>query len=36
MGAPEVTISFTEKSATFIKRGERGTVLLLVKDTIPD
>ena len=29
-------ISFTEKSATFIKRGERGTVLLLVKDTIPD
>lgn len=34
MGAPEVKISFIEKSNTFIKRGERGIVLLLVKDTI--
>lgn len=33
MGMPGVTISFTEKAATAVKRGERGRVALILKDT---
>lgn len=33
MGMPSVTISFTEKAATVVKRGERGRVALILKDT---
>lgn len=34
---PSVTISFTEKAATAVKRGERGRVALILKDTnIPE
>lgn len=37
MGMPSVTISFTEKAATAVKRGERGRVALILKDTnIPE
>lgn len=34
MGAPSINISFIEKAITVIKRGERGVVMLLVKDTL--
>lgn len=34
MGAPSINISFIEKAITAIKRGERGVVMLLVKDTL--
>lgn len=33
MGAPSINISFIEKAKTAITRGERGIVMLLVKDT---
>ncbi len=33
MGAPEVSLTFIEKGITAIQRGERGVVLLLLKDT---
>lgn len=33
MGAPEVSLTFIEKGITAIQRGERGTVLLLLKDS---
>lgn len=35
MGAPSINISFIEKALTAIKRGERGIVLVLVKDDVP-
>lgn len=35
MGAPSIDISFIEKGITAITRGERGIVMLWVKDTIP-
>lgn len=33
--APSIDISFVEKGKTVVKRGERGIVMLLVKDKIP-
>lgn len=37
MGMPSVTISFTEKAITAVKRGERGIVALILKDeNIPE
>lgn len=35
MGAPSINISFIEKAITAIERGERGIVMLWVKDTLP-
>lgn len=35
MGAPSIDISFIEKGISAIKRGERGIVMLWVKDTLP-
>lgn len=35
MGAPSMDIQFIERAITAIKRGERGIVLLWVKDTLP-
>lgn len=34
MGAPSINISFIEKALTALTRGERGVVMLLVKDTL--
>lgn len=34
MGAPSINISFIEKAITAVTRGERGIVMLLVKDTL--
>jgi hypothetical protein len=34
MGAPSINISFIEKAISAITRGERGIVMLLVKDTL--
>lgn len=34
MGAPSIDISFIEKAISAIKRGERGVVMLWVKDTL--
>lgn len=34
MGAPSINISFIEKAVTAVKRGERGIVMLWVKDTL--
>ena len=36
MGAPSIDISFIEKGISAIKRGERGIVMLWVKDTLPE
>lgn len=36
MGAPSINISFIEKAVTAITRGERGIVMLWVKDLLPD
>ncbi len=36
MGAPSVDISFIEKGISVITRGERGIVMLWVKDTLPE
>lgn len=37
MGMPSVSISFTEKAITAVKRGERGVVALIIKDeNVPD
>lgn len=35
MGAPSIDISFIEKGISAIKRGERGIVMLWVKDALP-
>ena len=35
MGAPSIDISFIEKGISAITRGERGIVMLWVKDTLP-
>lgn len=35
MGAPSINISFIEKGISAITRGERGIVMLWVKDTLP-
>lgn len=35
MGAPSIDISFIEKGITAVTRGERGIVMLWVKDTLP-
>lgn len=35
MGAPSIDISFIEKGISAITRGERGSVMLWVKDTLP-
>ena len=35
MGAPSINISFIEKAISAIKRGERGIVMLWVKDMLP-
>lgn len=35
MGAPSITISFIEKAISAVTRGERGIVMLWVKDTLP-
>ncbi len=35
MGAPSIDISFIEKATSAITRGERGIVMLWVKDTLP-
>ena len=36
MGMPSVTISFNERAASAIKRGERGIIAMILKDTVPD
>lgn len=36
MGAPSINISFIEKAISAITRGERGIVMLWVRDTLPD
>lgn len=36
MGAPSININFIEKAISAIARGERGTVLLMVKDMCPE
>ena len=36
MGAPSIDISFIEKGISAIKRGERGIVMLWVKDRLPE
>ena len=36
MGAPNINISFIEKAITAITRGERGIVMLWVKDVLPE
>lgn len=35
MGMPSVTISFNEKAASAISRGERGIIAMILKDTVP-
>lgn len=35
MGAPSIDISFIEKAVSAVKRGERGIVMLWVKDALP-
>lgn len=35
MGAPSITISFIEKAISAVTRGERGIVMLWVKDALP-
>lgn len=35
MGMPGVNISFTERAATAVSRGERGIVAIIMKDTVP-
>lgn len=35
MGAPSIDISFIEKGTSAVKRGERGIVMLWVKDALP-
>lgn len=35
MGAPSINISFIEKAVSAMTRGERGTVMLWVKDSLP-
>lgn len=36
MGMPSISITFTELAATAIKRGERGIIAMIIKDTVPD
>ena len=36
MGAPSIDISFIEKAISAVKRGERGIVMLWVKDRLPE
>lgn len=36
MGMPSITISFNEKAASAIKRGERGIIAMILKDTVPE
>lgn len=36
MGAPSIDISFIEKAVSAVTRGERGIVMLWVKDTLPE
>lgn len=36
MGMPQIIISFAEKAASAIKRGDRGVLALIVKDRVPD
>ncbi len=36
MGAPSIDISFIEKAISAVTRGERGIVMLWVKDTLPE
>lgn len=36
MGMPSVTIGFTEVAKTVIQRGNRGTIAMIVRDTVPD
>ena len=36
MGLPNINISFKETGITAIKRGQRGTVVLILEDTVPE
>lgn len=36
MGMPSVSITFTELAATAIKRGDRGIIAMILKDTVPE
>ena len=36
MGMPSVNISFTEKAVQSVQRSDRGIVVLILKDTVPD
>lgn len=36
MKMPSVTISFNEKAASAVKRGERGIIAMIIKDTVPE
>lgn len=35
MGMPSISISFTEIASNAIKRGERGIIAMIIKDTVP-
>lgn len=35
MNMPSISISFSEKAATVINRGERGIIAMIVRDTVP-
>lgn len=36
MKMPSVTISFTEAAIAAVKRGERGIIAMILKDTVPE
>lgn len=36
MGMPSITISFNEKAASAIKRGDRGIIAMILKDAVPE
>ena len=36
MGMPSINISFTEAGQTVVKRGQRGILAMILKDTVPD
>ena len=35
MGMPSITITFSEVAASLVKRGERGIIAMILKDTVP-
>lgn len=35
MGMPSITVAFTEVAAEYMRRGERGIIAMILKDTVP-